>query len=129
MKSLLGDERRIVRADRNLIDCVRANAFREVMDESWGKEGEVGVVDISWVARRISRSEDWVTGNWRRGYAFCHGHQEQDRGVLQGSSAAGGGTSVSSEYRPRIALCPHKLLNFICGYIIMFAFSMRCESD
>lgn len=58
--------------DRNLIDCIRANAFREVMEEV----PDVGKgIDASWVAQRISRSEDWVQGNWRRGYSFCLGDQ------------------------------------------------------
>ena len=67
--------------DPTLVDCIRANAYREAMEDG------ALFIDVNWVASRITRSEDWVAGNWRRGYGFCLDAYDKTHGV-------GGGMSV-----------------------------------
>nr|QCI31489.1 gamma-aminobutyric acid type B receptor subunit [Grandidierella japonica] len=69
--------------DPTLVDCIRANAYREAMEDG------AAFIDVNWVASRITRSEDWVAGNWRRGYDFVADGQEKD-GAGDSTSGAGG---------------------------------------
>ena len=58
--------------DPNLIDCIRANAYREAMEDG------ARFIDENWVASRISKSTDWVAGNWKKGYEFG-GNEDKNR--------------------------------------------------
>jgi transposase len=48
-----------------VIDHIRANAYQEAMEEG------ATFINRKWIARKLHRSERWVTDNWKKGYEHC----------------------------------------------------------
>lgn len=60
MASVIGDSEK-----QRAIDRIRANAYREVMEEG------ATFINRKWIAYRLHRSDRWVTDNWKKGYDDC----------------------------------------------------------
>jgi transposase len=48
-----------------VIDRIRANAYREVMEEG------AAFINRKWIAQKLHRTDRWVTDNWKKGYEYC----------------------------------------------------------
>lgn len=60
MAGVIGDDE-----EQRVIDRIRANAYREAMEEG------ATFINRKWIARKLHRSERWVTDNWKKGYEHC----------------------------------------------------------
>lgn len=60
MAGVIGDNE-----EQRVIDRIRANAYREAMEEG------APFINRKWIAQKLHRSERWVTDNWRKGYEHC----------------------------------------------------------
>ncbi|CAM6006530.1 unnamed protein product, partial [Sphagnum balticum] len=60
MAGVIGDNE-----EQRVIDRIRANAYREVMEEG------ATFINRKWIAQKLHRSERWVTDNWRKRYEHC----------------------------------------------------------
>ncbi len=60
MSQVFGDDE-----EQCVMACIRANAYRELMEEG------VTFVNRKWVTQKLHRSERWVTDNWKKGYEHC----------------------------------------------------------
>src|SRR5277367_3360917 len=54
--------------EQRVVDRIRANAFGEAM------EGGAAFINRKWIAKKLHRSERWVTDNWKKGYDDCYTH-------------------------------------------------------
>ena len=60
MAGLIGDTE-----EQRVIDRIRANAYREAMEEG------AAFINRKWISHKLHRSERWVTDNWKKGYENC----------------------------------------------------------
>lgn len=51
--------------EQRVIDGIRANAYREAMEEG------ATFINRKWIAQKLHRTERWVTDNWKKGYEQC----------------------------------------------------------
>ena len=51
--------------EQRVVDRIRANAYRDAMEDG------ATFINRKWIARKLHRSERWVTDNWRKGYDHC----------------------------------------------------------
>ena len=60
MARVVGDDE-----EQHVIDRIRANAYREAMEEG------ATFINRKWIAQKLHRTERWVTDNWEKGYSHC----------------------------------------------------------
>jgi hypothetical protein len=56
-----------------VIDRIRANAYRQAMEEG------ATFINRKWIAQKLHRSERWVTDNWEKGSEHCFTEFENRR--------------------------------------------------
>lgn len=60
MAGVVGDDE-----EQRVIDRIRANAYREAMEEG------ATFINRKWIAEKLHRTDRWVTDNWKKGYEHC----------------------------------------------------------